>query len=196
MGGGNDINYVGGLDADSNSTYTVTGLATRYGGVLDALHAKSANAHIVVVTYLPVLGKDVIAYNPNTPTTDNNTDFTAARVAYHQSVFQDLRNATLEAIVGREEWAEVLDVTGAGWSHGLGSQAPWMNGTGAEVVVPYHPRKEGHVAVANMLYNKFVTGDGSTYGNASASASTTAAMSSPSMVATSAGRKRWGEGGL
>jgi hypothetical protein len=148
LGGGNDINYVGGLTDDSNSTFSVDSLSTKYGKVLDALHDKAANAHIIAVTYLTVLGADVTPKGKS----GANVVFNATRVAYHQDVAARLRQATLDAIKGREDWAEVLDVVDPSWSHGLGSAEPWVNGSNGDP--KYHPRAEGHVAVADMLYDR------------------------------------------
>jgi lysophospholipase L1-like esterase len=148
LGGGNDINYVGGLTGDSNSSVNVGDLSAKYGTVLDALHAKAANAHIIVITYLTVLGADVIPKGED----GANVVFNATRVAYHQDVAAKLRQATLDAIIGRQDWAEVLDVVDASWTHGLGSTEPWMNGSTGNP--QYHPRAEGHVAVADLLYER------------------------------------------
>ena len=147
LGGGNDINYNGGLIGDSNSTVDVDALKSKYGTVLDAIHAKAANAHIIAVTYLTVLGGDVIPAGEE----GANVVFNASRVAYHQDVAEKLRQATVGAIDGREEWAEVLDVVEPSWSHGVGSPDPWMNGN---TDPKYHPLAEGHVAIADMLYER------------------------------------------
>ncbi|KIW03492.1 uncharacterized protein PV09_05259 [Verruconis gallopava] len=148
LGGGNDINYVGGLDNDSNSTVDVDSLAAKYGTVLDALHAKAADAHIMVVTYLTVLGADVIPAGED----GANVPFNASRVAYHQDVAAKLHQATLDVITGREEWAEVVDVVEPSWTHGVGAAEPWVNG--ADGNPANHPRAIGHVQIANMLYNR------------------------------------------
>jgi lysophospholipase L1-like esterase len=148
LGGGNDVNYVGSLQADSNTTVNVTSLSAKYGKVLDALHAKAANAHIIAVTYLTVLGADVVPKGED----GANVVFNASRAAYHQNTAEKVRQATLMAIMGRQDWAEVLDVVDPSWTHGLGSSAPWVNGS--KTTPEYHPRAEGHVAVADMLYER------------------------------------------
>jgi lysophospholipase L1-like esterase len=148
LGGGNDIGYNSGLIGDSNSTFDVVALSEKYGTVLDAIHAKAANAHIIAITYLTVLGGDVIPRGEE----GANVDFNATRVAYHQDVAERLRQATVGAIEGREEWAEALDVVGPSWGHGLGSQDSWLKGD----VEPnkYHPFANGHAAVADLLYER------------------------------------------
>ena len=147
LGGGNDINYNGGLIGDTNSSVDVSALSQKYGTVLDAIHEKAENAQVMVVTYLTVLGGDVIpAGEPGA-----NVAFNASRVAYHQGIAEKLRQATVGAIDGREEWAEVLDVVEPSWSHGVGSSDPWMNGN---TDPKYHPIAEGHVAIADMLYER------------------------------------------
>lgn len=148
LGGGNDINYNGGLVGDSNSSFDVVALSEKYGTVLDAIHAKAPNAHLIAITYLTVLGGDVIPRGEE----GANVDFNATRVAYHQDVAERLRQATVGAIEGREAWAEVLDVVEPSWSHGLGSPEPWMRGN----IEPakYHPFANGHAAVADLLYER------------------------------------------
>lgn len=148
LGGGNDVNYNGGLIADSNTTGDFAALQTRFADVLDAIHTKAPSAHVIGVTYLTVLGGDVIPV----PEEGANVKFNASRVAYHQGVAEKLRQATLGAFEGREAWSEVLDVVDPSWSHALGSSDPWMNG--GDTDPKYHPLAEGHVAIADMLYER------------------------------------------
>jgi lysophospholipase L1-like esterase len=148
LGGGNDIGYNGGLVGDANSTFDDAALTAEYATVLDAIHAKAANAQVIAITYLTVLGGDVIPL----PEPGANVPFNASRVAYHQDVAERLRQATVKAVEGRRAWAEVLDVVEPSWGHGLGSAEPWMRGN--EEPARYHPLAEGHVAVADLLYKR------------------------------------------
>lgn len=148
LGGGNDIGYNSGLIGDSNSTFDDAALSAEYATVLDAIHAKSPSAQVIAITYLTVLGSDVIPQ----PNVGANVPFNASRVAYHQDVAERLRQATVKAVEGRRQWAEVLDVVEPSWGHGVGSEVPWMRGD--EEPARYHPLAEGHVAVAEMLYKR------------------------------------------
>jgi lysophospholipase L1-like esterase len=154
LGGGNDIGYNSGLIGDSNSTFNDDTLSLKYGSVLDAIHTRAPQAHVIAITYLTVLGSSVIPE----PELGANVPFNASRMAYHQDVAERLRQATLKAVEGRSEWAEVLDVVQASWGHGVGSEVPWMRGD--EEPARYHPLAEGHVAVAEMLYKRLQAVEG------------------------------------
>ena len=146
LGGGNDINYIGGLMADSTSSFSESGLAGRYGDVLDALHAAAPAAKVVVVEYLTMLGADA---------NETNVPFNQSRIAYHQGVAAALQRASAAAAdnSSRADWCARIPVAAESWGHGLGSEVPWVDGKNA--VVPFHPNLAGMRAVAQMLYDRF-----------------------------------------
>ncbi|KAI1465739.1 SGNH hydrolase [Daldinia caldariorum] len=178
LGGGNDIGYIGGLFEDTlnaswlgsfvlrvrggvgaplptsgtaDAPLDVDALAHRYGGVLDAIHAKAPKARVFVVEYLTMLGTHT------RPGTD--VPFGAERMAHHRAVCGRLLAATGKAVAGREAWAEVVPVGAASEDHAVGSPDPWVSGFTWKLFYAggaYHPRAEGMRAVADMLYKRLV----------------------------------------
>ncbi|KAI0008517.1 SGNH hydrolase [Xylariaceae sp. FL0662B] len=175
LGGGNDIGYVGGLFDDTLRAHWVLGgllsllragtgapmapedqlgvdgLATRYGEVLDAIHAKAPKATVLVVEYFTLLGPDV------RPGVD--VVFNADRVAHHRKVAASLNEATSKAVEERGAWCKLVPVAEPSASHAIGSAEPWVSGFSWKLFYAggaYHPRAEGMKAVADMVYNKLV----------------------------------------
>ncbi|KAL7628807.1 hypothetical protein AAE478_000322 [Parahypoxylon ruwenzoriense] len=178
LGGGNDIGYIGGLFDDSfkaswlgllvkqyrslrgaprllrdpdRDELSLDWLVERYGGVLDAIHAKAPDAQVLVVEYLTMLGPDV------RPGVD--VPFSAERVEYHKAVCARLLEATSKAVEGREAWCHVVSVGAPSESHAIGSAEPWVWGfTWGQFRegTAYHPRAEGMKAVADIIYKKLV----------------------------------------
>ncbi|KAF2101649.1 SGNH hydrolase [Rhizodiscina lignyota] len=173
LGGGNDIGYISGMGMDivKNSwpirmvdtvrqfvfgastpkpALSFDDLVARYGKVLDAIHAKSPKAKIVVVEYLTLLGDDV---KPRVDVT-----FDAERVEHHKEVAAMLQRATEKAASERNGWCERVPVAENSLLHGLGSEEPWTEGLSLGILIrgdaPLHPNAKGMVAVANMLYEK------------------------------------------
>lgn len=173
LGGGNDIGYIGGLFVDSFRAYaafrllagvyswlagsaeqntptlTVDELAERYGTVLDAIHAKAPRAQVIAVQYLSLLGPDL------EPGVD--IPFDPSLVEGHKSKGLQVREATAQAIKGREQWCGMIAADEASRSHGLGSQEPWVNGFGLKELYSmcgYHPNAEGMKAVGNLIVEK------------------------------------------
>ncbi|KAI0852619.1 SGNH hydrolase [Daldinia vernicosa] len=175
LGGGNDIGYIGGLFEDTlsaswlgacvmrlqgtggaplASTTTVldvAGLAARYAGVLDAIHAKAPEAKVLVVEYLTMLGTHTRA--------GADVPFSEERVAHHRAVCARLLEATAQAVRGREAWAELVPIGAASEDHAIGAPEPWVSGFTWKLFYAggaYHPRAEGMKAVADILYKKLV----------------------------------------
>lgn len=178
LGGGNDLGYIGGLIMDSLGAYWVfrvllqaynywfasgdphnaaaskvdedNALTARYGEVLDAIHARAPEAHVVVVEYLTLIGPDA------KPGVD--VPLNAASLARHQGVAERLRMVTARALGGREAWCTRVAVAEASWEHGIGSAAPWVIGFGFACLwrreAWYHPNAEGMKAVADMVHRK------------------------------------------
>ncbi|XXG94117.1 hypothetical protein Hte_000369 [Hypoxylon texense] len=173
LGGGNDIGYIGGIFQDTlGATWLgalalrlagtggapvraealdVDGLAARFGGVLDAVHARAPRARVLVVEYVAVLGPDT------RPGTD--VPFGADRVAHHRAVCADLLRATARAAEGRGAWCRVVPVDAPSRAHAVGSADPWVSGFTWKLFYAggaYHPRAEGMRAVAKIVYKEMV----------------------------------------
>ncbi|KAI2613949.1 SGNH hydrolase [Hypoxylon fragiforme] len=177
LGGGNDIGYIGGLFEDTlaaswldalfgsvlayvrgeggaplaTTTLDVAGLAARYAGVLDEIHAKAPRAHVLVVEYLTMLGPDT---RPG-----QDVSFGADRVAHHKSVCATLLDATSRAVEGRDQWCHLVSVGKPSEAHAIGSPDPWVSGFTWKLFYSggaYHPCAEGMRAVAKIIYDRMV----------------------------------------
>ncbi|KAI0460174.1 SGNH hydrolase-type esterase domain-containing protein [Xylaria acuta] len=175
LGGGNDIGYIGGLfedtlqrswpgslllylqpadpdrEARTRLQLDVEGLARRYATVLDAIHRKAPQAHVLVVEYQAVLGPDT---RPN-----EDVVFGADRIEHHREVAARLLEATHKAVHGREEWCSTVGVAEASETHAVGAEYPWISGFTWKLFYQggaYHPRPEGMVAIADLVYAKMV----------------------------------------
>ncbi|KAI2633681.1 SGNH hydrolase [Hypomontagnella submonticulosa] len=175
LGGGNDIGYIGGLFEDtlqaswlgalvmqvrgtggaplaqSQAPLDVAGLAARYAGVLDAVHAKAPRARVLVVEYLTMLGAHT---RPG-----KDVAFGRERVEHHKAVCARLLAATAKAVEGREDWCHIVSAGAASEDHAIGAPEPWVSGFSWKLFYAggaYHPRAEGMKAVAEMVYKKMV----------------------------------------
>lgn len=172
LGGGNDIGYIGGLFMDSFDAYwflrvatyvyrwfcpqepekeqlDVEALAARYGEVLDAVHARSPGACVLVIEYLTVVGDHV------QPRID--VPFDGEKVAHHRDIAERVRVATVKAVQGREEWCVRVPVVELSAGHGMGAERPWVSGWSWRLLFTkgaYHPNAEGMAAVADMIHGK------------------------------------------
>ncbi|KAI2615657.1 SGNH hydrolase [Hypoxylon sp. NC1633] len=176
LGGGNDIGYVGGLFEDTLAASWLgslilrlsgtgaapapglqqllldeEGLATRFAAVLDAVHERAPGATVLVVEYLALLGAHTQA--------GRDVPFAEDRVAHHRAVCGTLLRATERAVGGRGAWCHVVPVAAASELHALGAPVPWVSGFTWKLFRAggaYHPRAEGMVAVAELVYSKMV----------------------------------------
>ena len=164
LGGGNDIDYVGGLMRDvarlPAAPYGLDGydvldsadaLAQRFGRVLDAVHAKEPAATVLVVEYLALLGHH---FEPG-----RDAPFGPDRAAFHRAKEALLQNGTRAARRGREAWCHIVPVSDLSRDHAIGSPDPWVTdfeGFSAAAGVPYHPNAAGMEAVERMLLRKMV----------------------------------------
>ncbi|KAI8954325.1 SGNH hydrolase-type esterase domain-containing protein [Xylaria longipes] len=175
LGGGNDIGYIGGLfedtlqrswpgslllylqgadpdrEAKTRLQLDVDGLAQRYAAVLDAIHRKAPQAHVLVVEYQAVLGPDT---RPN-----EDVVFGPDRIAHHREVAARLLEATHKAVHGREEWCSTVGIAEASETHAVGAEFPWIFGFTWKHFYQgcaYHPRPEGMVPIADLVYAKMV----------------------------------------
>ncbi|KAK8099587.1 uncharacterized protein PG998_012828 [Apiospora kogelbergensis] len=149
LGGGNDIDYIGGLMRDAmelpadlffgtSSLDSADALARRYGRVLDAVHAAAPRAAVLVVEYLVLLGADFV---PGV-----HAPFGEARARYHRQRAALLNNGTRAALAGREAWCHVVRVSDRSGDHGIGAAEPWVTdylGVSDGTHVPYHPNAAG-----------------------------------------------------
>ncbi|KAK8102233.1 hypothetical protein PG984_015379 [Apiospora sp. TS-2023a] len=166
LGGGNDIDYIGGLMRDamelpadlfegmsmmSGQLNSADALARRYGRVLDAVHAAAPRAVVLVVEYLTLLGSDFVA--------GKHAPFDEARARYHRQRAEMLNNGTRAARAGREEWCHVVQVSDQTMGHGIGAQEPWVTdylGVSDVTHVPYHPNAAGMKGVEAIIYKKLI----------------------------------------
>jgi len=169
LGGGNDIQYVGGMITDSIESYWLgrmtlwissklfqsssnpaaipdeETLSTRYGDVLDAIHAKAPKAKVIVLEYLTMLGPDA------TPGVD--VPFGTMCVKKYEDVASALQRATSKAVSGRG-WCQRVPVAELSKQHGIGSSEPWVWGFSLGTIMAgalYHPNEAGMRAVADMI---------------------------------------------
>ncbi|ORY63841.1 SGNH hydrolase-type esterase domain-containing protein [Pseudomassariella vexata] len=174
LGGGNDLDYIGGLMRDhgavvdswgfwDNNGEWVSGpktvalgsadaLARRYETVLDAVHTAAPQAIVLVIEYLTLLGQH---FQPG-----QHAPFGYSRAAYHMETAEMLHNGTLQAVQGREAWCHVVEVARLSEAHGIGSPEPWVTDFRGISIragdVPYHPNLAGMKAVESMLFHKLV----------------------------------------
>ncbi|KAK7917828.1 hypothetical protein PG985_011436 [Apiospora marii] len=167
LGGGNDIDYIGGLMRDAmelpadlfegmslmaDQLDSADALARRYGRVLDAVHAAAPRAVVLVVEYLTLLGTDFV---PGT-----HAPFGEARARYHRQRAEMLNNGTRAAArEGREAWCHVVRVYDQTAGHGIGAAEPWVTdylGVSDGTHVPYHPNAAGMKGVEAIIYKKLV----------------------------------------
>ncbi|KAK7946977.1 uncharacterized protein PG986_011298 [Apiospora aurea] len=153
LGGGNDIDYIGGLMRDAlelpadlfegmsmtaDQLDSADALAQRYGRVLDAVHAAAPRATVLVVEYLALLGADFV---PGV-----HAPFGEDRARYHRARAAMLNNGTRAARAGREGWCHVVSVFDRTQGHGIGAAEPWVTdylGVSDVTHVPYHPNAAG-----------------------------------------------------
>lgn len=166
LGGGNDIDYIGGLMRDAmelpadlfegmsttaDQLDSAAALALRYGRVLDALHAAAPRAVVLVVEYLALLGTDFVP--------GQHAPFDGARARYHRQRAEMLNNGTRAARAGREDWCHVVPVYDHTLDHGIGAAEPWVTdylGVSDGTHVPYHPNAAGMKGVEALVYKKLV----------------------------------------
>ncbi|KAJ2981121.1 hypothetical protein NUW58_g6768 [Xylaria curta] len=138
-------------EAQARLQLDVDGLAERYATVLDAIHRKAPNAYVLVIEYQAVLGPDTRPYD--------DVVFGADRIAHHREVAARLLEATRNAVQGREEWCGTVGIAEASEAHAVGAEDPWISGFTWKLFYrggAYHPRPEGMVAIANLIYAKLV----------------------------------------
>ncbi|OTB06237.1 hypothetical protein M426DRAFT_318983 [Hypoxylon sp. CI-4A] len=174
LGGGNDVGYIGGLFDDTlNASYLgrlvrqvrgtggapvqtadldVDGLASRYAGVLRAIHDKAPKARVLVVEYLTMLGTHTRA--------GTHVPFGEERVAHHKNVAERLLQATSKAVEQcGGDWCHLVSVGKPSEDHAIGAPDPWVSGFTWKLFHAggaYHPRAEGMKAVADIIYKKLV----------------------------------------
>lgn len=166
LGGGNDIDYIGGLMRDamelpadlfegmsvmSGQLDSADALARRYGRVLDAVHAAAPRAVVLIVEYLTLLGTDFVP--------GKHAPFDEGRARYHRQRAEMLNNGTWAARKGREDWCHIVQVSDQTMEHGIGATEPWVTdymGVSDGTHVPYHPNAAGMKGVEAIIYKKLV----------------------------------------
>ncbi|KAK7974500.1 hypothetical protein PG989_016348 [Apiospora arundinis] len=163
LGGGNDIDYIGGLMRDAmelpadifgamtSPLNSADALARRYGRVLDAVHHAAPKAVVLVVEYLTLLGSDFV---PGV-----HAPFGEARARYHRQRAEMLNNGTRAARAGREGWCHLVQVSDHTGNHGIGAAEPWVTdylGVSDVTHVPYHPNAAGMKGVEEIIYRKLI----------------------------------------
>jgi hypothetical protein len=161
--GGNDLNYIGGMFADSLRAYLFARLfmsaapqeaavdaetlAGRFISLIDNIGEKALRARIFLLEYLTVLG----------PQTKAGVDvsFDEQRIKYHQGVAGVLNDALHRAGKARPN-VTVVPIAEKSLHHALGSETPWVDPLTARRLAQgkpcLHPNLDGMQAVADILY--------------------------------------------
>ena len=171
-GGGNDFGYIGGMMRDglANSGFlhrmigrivmgaapeevpTEDEVVKRMVQVIEAVHARAPKATLLLIEYLAVIGDDTQPHSSGAP-------FPQARLNYYRQQAQMLQRIYKRAAEGKD-WVRLVSAHSS-LAHGLGSSEPWVTGlslgflTGGEV--PFHPTREGMVALADMVLRDLQT---------------------------------------
>jgi hypothetical protein len=151
--GGNDLGYIAGLqdetiipvvDAPGCNAST---LVDRFNSAFQMIQAQAPNAIIYVVEYVTLLGPCVIP--------EQTVPFNASRVAYHNDIFQTLRQVTQQTSDGRHGIVRIPISELSYQNNSLGCPKPWINGAIAPAndSVPWHPNAAGHSGIADILYS-------------------------------------------
>ena len=145
--GGNDIGYSLGMIRDSVLPFLGTlnyqvDLDARLAAVVKRVKELAPKAKMYLVEYLTVFGSD-------------RTDvLNAERVRHYQKQAEHLAR-TYKKVADRYENVEVIKMSSLSFDHGVGSQTPWVTGFSWSMfwhgIVPYHPNREGHEAVAEAI---------------------------------------------
>ncbi|KAJ5551365.1 hypothetical protein N7535_000684 [Penicillium sp. DV-2018c] len=146
--GGNDVNYIGGMIADSceaelQSTAPLSPdqLAERMGSVLDQIHKRAPRARVFVVEYLAVLGPGTQA--------GRDIPLTQERLEHYRGVASILQHACSVAADSRSDWCETVPIHELSQGHALGSAEPWVGGFSDGPLL--HPNLDGMKAVAAIV---------------------------------------------
>ncbi|MEW2521045.1 ricin-type beta-trefoil lectin domain protein [Actinacidiphila alni] len=160
--GGNDVNYLGSLDAYTcqsgggtncagvdrgaiDQTFGV--LAGRLENVVNAVHSASPQAHVYLVNYFTIL-----------PDSGACTDvpLTADQLAYERSIASRLADAT--ATAANVAGATLVDLAAASHGHDACSADPWVE-TGRPPAgrSQYHPNEAGMRNAASLVESALVS---------------------------------------
>jgi lysophospholipase L1-like esterase len=154
--GGNDVDYLGSLDAytcqdDGGSgcgtvdrtaiDQTFTVLAGRLENVVNAVHAGSASAHVYLVDYFTILPDSGAC---------TGVPLTSDQLTYERSIASRLATATATAAAATG--ATVVDLAAASHGHDACSASPWVEtGHPAAGRSQYHPNEAGMRAAATLV---------------------------------------------
>ncbi|MGV9792921.1 SGNH/GDSL hydrolase family protein [Gordonia sp. NPDC003422] len=105
-----------------------------------AVRARAPRAVVVLVDYVPVLGRD--------DRTCPGLPLTPAQVASTRQVYDAMTAATARAAAA--SGTILVRASKAGVDHGVCSKTPWVNGFG-QGGVSYHPNARGKAAVADLV---------------------------------------------
>jgi hypothetical protein len=113
--------------------------------LVEEIHRRAPDAHVVLVDYLPVLGTHA---TPDTVPLDDE------QIARGREVADELAAATARAALATG--ADLLAMSRLGVDHGVGAPQPWMGGMATGIAwtggrVPLHPTLDGMSAVAQAL---------------------------------------------
>lgn len=162
--GGNDLGYSVGMLLDTvlarfpllkyifgipESTPKITSneLTRRCRTVIAQIKARAPRARVFVVEYLTV-------FDSNTRS-DLDTSLSKARVEHYREQSTVIAKSWKEAAANFDD-VDIIPMSLSSQGHGLGSREPWVTGFGfwdmlLRGVVPYHPNRAGHVAMAEAL---------------------------------------------
>ncbi|MGW6793184.1 ricin-type beta-trefoil lectin domain protein [Streptomyces chartreusis] len=154
--GGNDVNYLGSINAYSCQTgggtncgtvdrnainQTFPALAGRIENVVKAIHGAAPQAHVYLVNYFTLLPTSGVC--ANVPLTDDQATF-------ERSIASRLAEATATAATATG--ATLVDLAAASRGHDACSASPWVESyRPAAGRATYHPNEAGMRAAATLI---------------------------------------------
>ncbi|WP_240798832.1 ricin-type beta-trefoil lectin domain protein [Streptomyces sp. H23] len=161
--GGNDVNYLGSLNAyscqsdggancgavDRNAiNQTFPALAGRIGNIVKAIRSTAPRAHVYLVNYFTLLPASGVC--ANVPLTDDQATF-------ERGIASRLAEATAAAAADTQ--ATLVDLTAASRGHDACSGSPWVESyRPAAGRATYHPNEAGMREAATLVQSAVAAG--------------------------------------
>ncbi|MFE2337361.1 ricin-type beta-trefoil lectin domain protein [Streptomyces coelicoflavus] len=161
--GGNDVNYLGSLNAyscqsdggancgtvDRNAiNQTFPALAGRIGNIVKAIRSTAPQAHVYLVNYFTLLPASGVC--ANVPLTDDQATF-------ERGIASRLAEATAAAAADTQ--ATLVDLAAASRGHDACSGSPWVESyRPAAGRATYHPNEAGMRAAATLVQSAVAAG--------------------------------------
>lgn len=162
--GGNDLGYSMGMVWDTilarfpllkllfneaEPKITPRELTQRCRTTIERVKARAPNAQIFIVRYLSVF---------KMARSGIDTPLSTARISYYKQQDEMIAKAWEDAAPDYED-VEIISAEPEQHSHSLGTHDLWVSGFSLKAmlwdgVIPYHPNREGHVAMAQVLIER------------------------------------------